>query len=97
MHVRVDQAGDHGAAAEIDPARRGTGEPHDLVGPAGRDDLAVGDGQRFHDAGRLQRDDLAVGQNRVGVLRPGGACDQRDQQQTAHHPHRDLPMSCRER
>ena len=61
MAVPVDQAGQHGAAAQVDDVlARG----HvDVGAPAREGDSAVADDERVHHrAGRIQRVDPAVGQ-----------------------------------
>ena len=69
----VDQARDHGAAAEVDHAGLRALELVDVGGGADRDDAPAADCQRLGDREAVvDRHDLAVDENGVSVLRPRG-------------------------
>src|SRR5947208_2258737 len=68
VHVRVavDQAGDDGASAKLDPFRASIGQPADLFAAAERQYAPVSDRQCLMDARALvQRHDTAAAQNDV--------------------------------
>ncbi len=70
VHVRIDQAGDHGASFQIDHARLLPGHLAQIGGRADGDDPAVAHGDRLRRGKfRVDGEDLAVEQNRGGVLR----------------------------
>src|SRR5947208_7785014 len=57
VDMRINQARNDGAAAEVDQARRGAGQLDDLVRGAGRDNRLTADRHRLRDRGlRIERD-----------------------------------------
>jgi hypothetical protein len=88
VRVRVDEAGDHGLTAEIDPPSVRAREPLDVGVRAHRDQPIAPDGDRLGDREFVvYRDDLAVGQHEVGnglllsVHHGGGRGDRTDHAQ----------------
>ena len=64
VHVVVDQPGDDGAAAQIDPPRVRTGEPADVLVRADRHDPIGADRHRLRDREAIvDGDDLAIRQD----------------------------------
>jgi len=77
VHVRVDQAGDHRAALQVDdavlPARFAADELFDLRVRAERDDAPVADRERLmHRGSRVEGDDPSVEKDGVGGLSERG-------------------------
>ena len=71
--MRIDQAGNDGAALEVDRARARARERPDIGRAADRDDLAVAHGECLGcGRGRVEGYDLPVEQNGVGVLAESG-------------------------
>jgi hypothetical protein len=88
MEVRIDQAGNDRAAAQIDHARGRTGELANLGRRPDRRDAPITDRDRFlNRRAQVESDDLAVDQDRVWSLRPHRAREpqQEDGQAKAAH------------
>ena len=69
VDMRIDQAGDDGAAGKIDDARVRPGEPSHLGIDADGDNMRAAHRQRLRDSSRLiERDDLAARQDQVGLI-----------------------------
>src|SRR5262245_54343353 len=66
MRMCVDEAGDHGLAAEIDSPRVRPGQPADISVGTNRDETIVANRDGLRDGElAVHRDDLAVGQHEV--------------------------------
>ena len=73
VHVVVDEPRDHGAAAEIDAARRRARQADDLAVAADAQDAVALDRHGLRDREAIvHRDHLAVGQDDVGAARARG-------------------------
>ena len=81
MRVIVDEAGNDGAAGEIDDTRRRSAQRLEIGGRADLDDALSADGERLGDGEAvIDRDDFAVDEEDVGRLRMGnrGVCQNCD-------------------
>jgi len=66
--VRIDEAGDHRAPAEVDDPRMRAGKRADLVIAADSENFPVGDRDRLADGVLgIHSDDLAVEKDHVGL------------------------------
>jgi hypothetical protein len=83
VHVGIDQAGNHGAPAELDHLSLGSRELADFGVAADRKDFPVADRERFLGCSTRKRHDLAAEQDRVSVLRERRRSAERQAEQEA--------------